>query len=284
MIATASESSAPLLFGGAVCPEEVFPPAADPLLFCSTSFAARLDGDFAARFIHEQSGGKAKLGLVAMDIPISRIGIDTAEAVAKQLGMEVTWKAVVPATVVDYTSFATRLRDTGSTWVFAWAPWPWQIGPYEALSKLGWQGNYLLWGFQPYESTLERLRRENLFGLVGTSLLAGGGPEIQAVQAEARKHGVARIDLEGWVTAAAVHESLKACGWPCDRQKLAGSMSEVTISLPGIKGGPIRWTKDNHFRTEQFYRIYRWDASKGAPVIVKDWTGVDVEQKVKELK
>jgi long-chain acyl-CoA synthetase len=283
MIATARESGVPLLFGGGVCPEEVFPPA-DPLLFCSTSFAAKLDGDFAVRFIHEQSGGKAKLGLVAMDIPVSRLGIDTAETVARQLGLEVTWKAVVPANVVDYTPFVARLKDTGSTWVFAWAPWPWQIGPYEALMKLGWQGQFLLWGFQPFESTLERLRKENLFGLVGTSLLAGGGPEIQAVQAEAKKHGVTRIDLEGWVAAAAVVESLKACRWPCDRQKLAEAMSSVSVSLPGIKGGPIRWTRDNHFRTDQFYRIYRWDGGKNAPVLVKDWTRVDVAQKIKELK
>lgn len=283
MIATAKESGVPLLFGGGVCPEEVFPPA-DPLLFCSTSFAAKLDGDFAARFIHEQSGGKAKLGLVAMDIPISRIGIDTAEVVAKQLGMEVTWKAVIPANVVDYTSFAARLKDTGSTWVFAWAPWPWQIGPYEALAKLGWQGNFVVWGFQPFESTLGRLKKENLFGLVGTSLLAGGGPEIDAVQAEAKKRGVSRIDLEGWVAAAAVVESLRACGWPCERKKLTDAMSSVSFSVPGVKGGPIRWTKDNHFRTDQFYRIYRWDAGKGAPLLVKDWTKVDVAQKIKELK
>lgn len=283
MIAIAKETSTPLLFGGGVCPEEVFPPA-DPLLFCSTSFAAKLDGDFAARFIHEQSGGKAKLGLVAMDIPISRSGIDTTETVAKQLGMEVTWKAVVPANVVDYSAFATRLKESGSTWVFAWAPWPWEIGPYEALAKLGWQGNFLAWAFQPYESTLERLRKDNLYGLVGTSLLAGGGPEIQAVQAEARKQGVSRIDLEGWVAAAAVVESLTACGWPCDRKKLTDVMSSVSVTLPGIKGGPIRWTKDNHFRTDQYYRIYRWDPAKNAPGLVKDWTRVDVDQKVKELR
>src|SRR5713226_457181 len=35
-IVTAKESKTPLLFGGSVCPEEVFPPA-DPLLFCTTS-------------------------------------------------------------------------------------------------------------------------------------------------------------------------------------------------------------------------------------------------------
>ncbi len=54
--------------------------------------------------------------------------------------------------------------------------------------------------------------------------------------------------------------------------------------MPGVKGGPIRWTPDNHFRTDQWYKIYRWDAAKGRPVVAKDWTKVDVDRKLKELK
>ena len=43
-----------------------------------------------------------------------------------------------------------------------------------------------------------------------------------------------------------------------------------TVSdLKGLRGGPIEWTKDNHFRTRQFYRVYRWDGSRIA--VVQDW-------------
>jgi len=282
-IATAKEGKTPLLFGGSVCPEEVFPPA-DPLLFCSTSFAAKLDAEFAAHFMHEMSGGKAKFGLAAMDIPISRIGIDTAEAVGKKLGIETVAKVVIPPTAVDFTPFASKLKEAGATWGFAWAPWPWEIGPYEALLKLGWQGEYLLYGFQPLEATFARLNRENLFALVGTNLLAEDIPEIKAIQALAAKAGVTRIDLEGWVTAVTLHEALKACGWPCTRDKLQTVMTGISIDFKGVKGGPIQWSKDNHFRTVQYYKVYRWDSAKARPVVVKDWSRVDVEQKLKELK
>jgi hypothetical protein len=56
------------------------------------------------------------------------------------------------------------------------------------------------------------------------------------------------------------------------------------VDLPAIKGGPIQWKPDNHFRTEQWYKVYRWDSAKGHPVTAKDWTKVDVGQKLKELQ
>lgn len=283
VIATTKEAKTPLLFGGSVCPDEVFPPA-EPLLFCSTSFASKLDGEFAARFMHEMSKGKAKVGFALMDIPIARIGIDTAEAVSKKLGMEPVAKMIIPATAVDFTPFASRIKDAGATWAFAWSPWPWEIGPYEALLKLGWQGEYLLYGFQPLEATFARLNRENLYALVGTNLLAEDVPEIKAIQALAAKAGVTRIDLEGWVAGVAVHEALKACGWPCSQEKLQAAMSNIAFEVKGVKGGPIQWSRDNHFRTVQYYKVYRWDSAKSRPVVVKDWSRVDVEQKLKELK
>lgn len=282
-IATAKAGKTPLLFGGAVCPEEVFPPA-DPLLFCSTSFAALIDSDFAVRVIKELSRDKVRLGLAGMDIPVVRIGLNAAEAVARQLGLEVPAKVIIPPGVVDFTPFASKLKDAGITWGLAWSPWPWEIGPFEGLLKLGWRGNYLLYAFQPLEATFARLNRENLYAMSGTALLGEGLPELKTIQEVASKAGVARIDLEGWVAGVAVHEALKACGWPCDRDRLQSAMSNLAIEVPGVKGGPIRWTRDNHFRTEQLYKIYRWDASKGRPLVVKDWTRVDVDAKLQELK
>lgn len=283
VIAAAREGKTPLLFGGSVCPEEVFPPA-DPLLFCSTSFAALLDGDFAVRFIKETSRDRVRLGLTLMDIPIARVGINAAEAVAKKIGVEVTEKVAMPASVVDFSPFATKLKDAGSTWVFAWSPWAWEIGPFEALLKLGWQGNYLLYAFQPLEATFARLGRENLYAMSGSALLSEGTPELKAIQDVAAKAGVTRIDLEGWIAAVAVREAMKACGWPCPPGKLQTAMTGVSISVPGVKGGPIRWTRDNHFRTEQWYKVYRWDAGRGRPVVARDWSKIDVEAKLKELK
>ena len=45
--------------------------------------------------------------------------------------------------------------------------------------------------------------------------------------------------------------------------------------LKGLRGGAIEWTKDNHFRTTQYYRVYRWDGAKTA--VVKDWFPYEVK-------
>ena len=33
-------------------------------------------------------------------------------------------------------------------------------------------------------------------------------------------------------------------------------MSDLKVDTKGLRGGPIEWTKDNHFRTRQYYRVY----------------------------
>ena len=38
----------------------------------------------------------------------------------------------------------------------------------------------------------------------------------------------------------------------------------------------IEWTKDNHYRLRQSYRIYKWDAAKGQVVLARDWFGYKV--------
>src|SRR5881409_3660099 len=128
---TESESEKiPLLFGGGVCPREAFPPAS-PLIFCSTSFGSKWDSRFALGFIKEQSGGKkVKVGFAAQDIPLSRIELEFAEQLAKDLGLEPIPVVVVPGAASDFTPFAQNLKDAGADWVFSWAPWGVEIGVF----------------------------------------------------------------------------------------------------------------------------------------------------------
>jgi hypothetical protein len=54
-------------------------------------------------------------------------------------------------------------------------------------------------------------------------------------------------------------------------------MSSLQVDTKGLRGGPIEWTKTNHFRTRQNYRVWHWDTAKQSVVRVKDWTGYDVK-------
>src|SRR2546428_9826795 len=160
----------PLMFGGGVCPREAFPPAS-PLIFCSTSFGSKWDSRFALGFIKEQAGGKkVKVGFAAQDIPLSRIELEFAEQLAKEMGLEAIPVVVVPGNTPDFTPFAQKLEEAGADWVLSWALWHVEVGAFEALQRICGQGKYLLYGHQQTQDELARLKAPTLHAFGGNTL------------------------------------------------------------------------------------------------------------------
>jgi ABC-type branched-subunit amino acid transport system substrate-binding protein len=269
----------PLLFGGGVCPREAFPPA-NPLIFCSTSFGSKWDSRFALGFIKEQAGGKkVKVGFAAQDIPLSRIELEFAEQLAKEMGLEAIPVVVVPGNTPDFTPFAQKLKDAGADWVLSWALWHVEVGVFEALSRIGWQGNYLLYGHQQTQDELARLKAGNLYAFGGNTLFMENLPihaEIANLVKGQTTHP-AHYMAEGWVSAMVLEAGLKKCGWPCPKDKLATALAGVSVDTRGLRGGPIEWTTDNHYRKSTYYKVYRWDPSKNAIAPVGGWTRLEIK-------
>ena len=279
VMAEADASKTPLLFGGGVCPREAFPPAA-PLIFCTTSFGSKWDSRMALGFIKEQSAGrKVKVGFAAQDIPLSRIELEFAEQHAKELAMDTIPVVVVPGGASDFTPFAQNLKDAGADWVFSWAPWGVEIGVFEALNRIGWKGNYILYGHQPAQDELTRLKVPNLHALTGNAMFIEQLPihtEITNLVKGQTNHP-AHYMAEGWTSAMVLEAGLRGCGWPCTREKLAQALSRVTVDTKGLRGGPIEMTPDNHYRKTTYYKVYRWDAGKNAIVSVGGWSKLDIK-------
>jgi ABC-type branched-subunit amino acid transport system substrate-binding protein len=269
----------PLLFGGGVCPREAFPPAS-PLIFCSTSFGSKWDSRFALGFIKEQAGGKkVKVGFAAQDIPLSRIELEFAEQHAKEMGMEAIPVVVVPGNTPDFTPFAQKLKDAGADWVLSWALWHVEVGVFEALQRIGWQGKYLLYGHQQTQDELARLKAGNLYAFGGNTLFMEHLPihaEIANVVKGQTTHP-AHYMAEGWVSAMVLEAGLKKCGWPCPKDKLATALAGVSVDTRGLRGGPIEWTPDNHYRKSTYYKVYRWDPAKSAIAPVGGWTRLEIK-------
>jgi ABC-type branched-subunit amino acid transport system substrate-binding protein len=276
---TESEASKiPLLFGGGVCPREAFPPAS-PLVFCSTSFGSKWDSRFVLAFIKEQAAGKkVTLGFAAQDIPLSRIELEFAEQEAKAQGFDTIPVVVIPSAAADFTPFAQKLKDAGADWVFSWAPWPHEIGPFEALARLGWKGNYILYGHQPTQDELPRLKAPNLFAFGGNSLFIENLPIHQEVTSlvKGQTNHPPHYMSEGWVSAMVLEAALRGCGWPCSREKLVQAMARVNVDTRGLRGGPIEWTADNHYRKATYYKVYRWDPAKNGIAAVGGWTKIEI--------
>jgi branched-chain amino acid transport system substrate-binding protein len=277
--AEARQANVPLLFASSVCPQTVYPPA-DPLQFCTTAFAASYDSRATLAFIKETAKEPVKLGFSAMAIPISRAEIDFAEEQSKGMGMTPVAKEIIPPPTPDYTPFATKIKDAEANWGYSWAPWVTQVRTLESLRRLDWKGNFVAWAHLEAEGELARLKDGQFYVVGANALFQDGLPVHAEIRDAAKKAGSqypAEQMAEGWIAGMVIEAALKATGWPATPQKVADAMSNLKVDTRGLRGGPIEWTKDNHFRTRQHYRVYRWDAGKAAITREKDWYAFDVK-------
>jgi branched-chain amino acid transport system substrate-binding protein len=277
VVAEAKSAGVPLLFASSVCPKDVYPPAAEGE-FCTTAFASTYDSRGALAFIKETAKEPVKIGFSAMAIPLSRGEMEFAAKQAPELGMTALGIEVIPPPTADYTPFATKIKDAGANWVFSWAPWVTQVRTFEALRRLGWSGDYIAWAHLEAEGELKRIKDNRLY-VIGSNAMFEDNLPIQKEIAEAVKQAGSKYPpeqmTEGWIAGMVIEAALKGAGWPATAAKIQASMQNLKVDLKGLRGGAMEWTKDNHFRTKQYYRVYRWDGSKVA--LVKDWFAYDVK-------
>lgn len=279
VVAEAKRAEVPVLFASSVCPKEVYPPA-DPLQFCTTAFAANYDSRATLAFIKETAKEPVKLGLAAMAIPVSRGEIDFAETLSKEMGMTPVSKEIIPPPTADYTPFATKIKEANATWVYSWAPWVTQIRTFEALRKLDWKGDYVTWAHLESEGELARVRDGQFYVVGATAMFQDDLPIHKEIRDAATKAGLkhpAEQMAEGWIAGMTLEAVLKATAWPATPAKVLAAMENVKVDLKGLRGGPLEWSKENHFRTKQYYRVYKWDTAANKIVRVKDWVAFDVK-------
>ena len=152
--------------------------------------------------------------------------------------------------------------------------------PTSALRRLGWEGDYIAWAHIEAEGELARIKDAKLYVIGANSLFQDNLPIHRQIVEEAKKGGVrypAEQLTEGWIGGLVPEAALKNAGWPADAGKLRAALESVKVDTQGLRGGPLEWTKDNHFRTRQYYRVYRWDPAKSAIVQAKDWVSYDVK-------
>ena len=280
MVGESKRAGVPLYFAGSVCPKETYPPA-DPLQFCSPAFGPTLDSQAALAFVRSQAKQPVRIGFAAMAIPIARAEIDYAEGLSKTLGMTPVEKQISPPPTPDYTPFATKLKDANPNWVFSWSPWVSQVRTFEAMRRLGWSGSYITWAHLNAEEELARIR-DGQFYVFGTNAFVEDNlpvhAEIRAVAARANLRYPVSYLTEGFVAGLVIENALKNTPWPPTPQKALAAMNRLKVDLKGLRGGPLEWTKENHFRTRQYYRVWRWDPAKNQIARVQDWQAIEVKR------
>lgn len=273
----ARSAGTPLLIAGA-CPRETLPPA-DPLMFCAASYGTIYDSASAIQFIKRTATQDVNLGLIGVDIPLSRAYVESGEELAARAGMHVVSKQVMPLVVTDFSAFATQIAQSGANWAWAGAPWGAELGPYESLQKLGWTGNYLLWAHQQAEEEFRRRKADALYGLTANALFVEDLPIHREIRAAAEKYQAsypAEQLGEGWAIAMALEEAIKASLDPNSAVAVQAALNKLDVDTRGLRGSRLTFTPDNHFRTQISTRVYHWDSQLGRIVIVRDWDAVDV--------
>jgi ABC-type branched-subunit amino acid transport system substrate-binding protein len=280
MVSEAKRANVPLYFGGSVCPKDTYPPA-DPLQFCSSAFGANLDSQGSLAFIKAQAREPVRIGFAAMAIPIARAEIDYAEGLSKTMGMTPVEKQISPPPAPDYTPFASKLKDANPNWVFSWSPWVSQVRTFEAMRRLGWNGRYLTWAHLNAEDELARIK-DNDFYVIGTNAFFQDNlpihAEIRAVAHRANLKYPLTYLTEGFIAGMVIEATLKNTPWPPTPQKVLAAMNNLKVDMKGLRGGPLEWTKENHFRTRQYYRVWHWDGAKNVVTRVQDWQAIEVKR------
>jgi branched-chain amino acid transport system substrate-binding protein len=270
-------ASTPLLIAGA-CPRETLPPA-DPMVFCSASFGTPYDSAAAIRFIHGVSGREVRLAMTGVDIPLSRLYVETGVEFAAQAGMQVVNRQIMPLAVTDFGPFASQVAQSDANWVWANGPWGAEIGPFESLQRLGWKGNYLLWAHQPAEEEFRRRKLDSLYGITSNALFVEDLPIHREIKAVAEKYGASypvEQMAEGWVTAMAIEEALRTSESPVGPSQVQAALNKLDLDTRGLRGSRLTFTPENHFRPRIAYRVYHWDSQQDRIVIARDWEMVDV--------
>jgi branched-chain amino acid transport system substrate-binding protein len=277
VIAEAKKAGVPLLFAGSICPREVYPPA-DEDEFCSTAVAATYDSRAALAFVQEAASEPVRIAFVAMAIPLSRLEIDFAAGEAPHLGMTVVYKEGILPPTQDYTPFANDIKEAGANWVYSWAPWVTQIRTFEALRQIGWSGSYVTRAHMEAEAELERIKDPKFYVVGANALFADALPVQKEIVEAAKESGGKYLPgqmTEGWIAGMIVEAALKDAGADATPGTVRAALQKLKVDLKGLRGGPLEWTTDNHFRRKQYYRVYHWDGARIAPA--KGWFAFEVK-------
>ena len=269
-----------LLLGMGVCPATATGPQMNPFVFCSGSTS---DPNTAAAWqvplvkaLAEKNQDKLKLALIAMDIPISRQGVDTMEKIAGTIGVEVADKQAIPPAAADVSGAAARIISKDANYATSYAPVSTTVQMLGALRRQGWNGWYVHNHSSDAEDTLRQLKDPKLVMSPEYAFTVEKLPIFDEIAATAKKYDVNlpvdKLTL-GWASGMVLEAALKKCGDGCTKEKLLESLVGLNVQTGGIYPDPINWTKDDHRRPASFV-AYVWDEKSQSIKRITEWAKV----------
>lgn len=281
MFQAAARTKTPLLLlGQAVCPANASTPQMNPYVFCGGSTSDPNTAGYwqvpLVKALANKNKDKLKLALVAMDIPISRQGIDNMEKLAGEMKIEVVDKQSVPPAAADVSGAAARIIANNANYVTSWAPVTTAVQILGALRRQGWNGWFIHNHSAEAEDTLRQLKDPKLVMSPEYAFSVDKLPVFTEIEAAAKKYGV-NLPVDtltlGWASGMMLEAALRQCGMPCSREKLLAVLNTANVETAGIYPDAVKWTKEDHTRPASF-TAYAWDPKSSSVKRITEWSKV----------
>ena len=224
-------------------------------------------------------GKKIVLAFVTTNVPGARIAAQKIMApYAEKKGAKVIDVAVMPIPTTDLVPVVRGFKDKGVNAMISYTFSHHMLAAGDAVDKLNYDVTYLLGGHLPgVLSQVAQIKNPNVYAMDHFSLLSEGKPVHSEIMAATKKYGYEfpMSDIRiGWRAAIVTEEALKACGWPCSREKLVGVLNKLNVDrkdMVDLNGVPVTFSETNHTSPRKAYRVYGWDEKAGNLKTVVDW-------------
>jgi len=269
----ARASNTPVMTGHSARPD-AYPPA-DPLIFTMGNvFEPQVDAmvRLSERIFEKTKLTNMSVGCYTHESPAAVTACGRRlKGFAEKTKIKPASKYVTaPLKTADFSPYAQQLIKDDPTAVWMHTIASHGVAMTKGVRALGYKGK-VLWSF---ESMPEYLVDQAGGQVWGTSAFlsphdleaAAKVPEMAKLLGAAKKYGTSSSisggTTRGWVMGIAMEKALKECGFPCDKSRLAQIMSNnFTIDTRGLTGGPITWTKNDHFGC-RYLTMYEAKAKK----------------------
>lgn len=189
--------------------------------------------------------------------------------------------ASMPFATTDYGPIARAVIDSGANSGVFYSITEQIIPLVKALRASGSEIPVTTIGLDSL-TKYEALNDPNLTVLVHGSYLGEGKPIHEVIAEAAEQYDAATPAedmLDGWATAMAIEQGLRACGFPCDRETLIGILNDNftmdSQDFVDLYGEPLTFTTDVHYSPVKNFKALRWDEDAGELVQVGDTFPID---------
>ena len=101
----------------------------------------------------------------------------------------------------------------------------------------------------------------------------GEGPQVTALQKAVTEAGIKEwisVHAGAWALGMLIEDVVKRCASPCTAEKFQAALIETKMDTGGLTGGPIQFTKDDHYGPTT-YMLVQYDRAKDQMVPRGGW-------------